>query len=325
MNENLHKLLQLTDEQRIDARDQARQMVVKSLGKKPHRDQFQDTAISKYPAWFMKLVGGFMVIAFVASAMPSLFRLFTAGRDYFSHGIDSGWQAAIVGVSTFLLAEFLIILSTIAASTFYRGKQRLIWVFPVVMGLSMALVGNWVVTKPSDVFGWLETLIPPLSVLFIALAGERLILESIKTRHANERAFQQAMQAYNQVVNDPEQHSRWQQFHANALKESLRQAQSGGRGTKERLEIVQTLTNQEWASLVKRELMADRWFESVESAETVEIPESTVKVVERGSVDHGTVPFGNTPLDLVRADPVFTQMSGHVNGHGITAISNGKN
>jgi len=273
----------------------------------------------------MKLVGGFMVIAFVASAMPSLFRLFTAGRDYFSHGIDSGWQAAIVGVSTFLLAEFLIILSTIAASTFYRGKQRLIWVFPVVMGLSMALVGNWVVTKPSDVFGWLETLIPPLSVLFIALAGERLILESIKTRHANERAFQQAMQAYNQVVNDPEQHSRWQQFHANALKESLQNAQSGGRGTKERLEIVQTLTNQEWASLVKRELMADRWCESVESAETVEVPESTIKVVERGSVDHGTVPFGNTPLDLARADPVFTQMSGHVNGHGITAISNGKN
>lgn len=322
MNQNLHKLQQLTEDQRLDARDRARQMVVKSLGLRPTREQYSHTSISKYPGWVTKLVAGFMLVAFIASAIPSLFRLFNAGRDYYLHSIDVQWQATLVGLSAFLLAEFLIVLSTVTASIFYRGRAKLLWAIPVIMGLLMALVGNYVVAQPSDFWGLLETFIPPLSVIFIAVAGERLILDSIKTRHANERAYQEALTQYNQVVNDPEHHTRWNQFYANALKESLRDAQSGGRGTKERQEIVTTLNSRDWAALVRREMVADRWFESVDTADVIEDnPDPDMPATHDPKNEDN--PFGNTRLAADANGNM--QMIERVGVPTITASTNGKN
>lgn len=264
----LKQLVGLTDEQRLDARDRARQVVIRAIGDKPQRESFLHATVSQYPQWFTLLIAGIMVVVFVAAAMPSLFRLYTAGREYFLHGITEENQAAIVGITTFLLAESLVILSTISARVFFTGRARWLFAVPVFMGLAMALVGNWHITRPEDLFGWLETIVPPLAVLFIAFIGERLILDSIETRHANERAFQQALKDYQVATAEPEKSPRWRAAYANALRDKLIEANGSGSGAKARKELIAGMQSQDWRPLVWREMQADQWFDV--TTETVE-------------------------------------------------------
>jgi len=250
----------LSDEQRIDARDRAAKIVLKSVGERPNRSQFANNSISKYPTWFTRFIAGLMAVVFVAAAMPSLFRLFSAGRDYFLTGINDHWQAAIVGVSTFLLSEFLIVLSTIVARVYFTGRARLIFIIPVVMGLLMALVGNWTVVRPHDVFSFLEAVIPVFAVLFIALIGERIILEALETRHANERAYQEALQSWQVASATPEQHPRYMSALANALRDAIKAANAEGTGATQRKALMSAFTVDHWKPLVYREMQADQWY-----------------------------------------------------------------
>lgn len=295
----------LTEDQRLDAKERAKSLILRSAGDEPQpeqfrraaplrpdREQYADTYISRYPAWLTKAVGAVMLVVFVAAAMPSLFRLYTAGRDYFGHGISDPLQGAVVGVSTFLLAEFLIVLSTISARVYFQGAARLLFVVPIGMGLAVALVGNWTITQPSDLFGWLETVVPPVSVVFIALVLEKLILDGVHSRHANEKAYQQAVAEWNQAVNEqkaseelayraailrwqtmtrePEESDHWRQVYATALREAIKAANAQGRGKTERVELMQSFNGRDWSILVRREMEADRWYERIDEEPAIE-------------------------------------------------------
>lgn len=322
----------LTDELRIDARERAAKIVLKSVGDRPHRSQFQNSSISKYPMWFTRLIGGLMAVVFIAAAMPSLFRLFSAGRDYFLSGINDHWQAAIVGVSTFLLSEFLIVLSTIVARVYFTGKARLIFIIPVVMGLLMALVGNWTVVNPHDVFSFLEAVIPVFAVLFIALIGERIILESLETRHANERAYQEALQSWQIASSTPEQHPRYIAALANALRDSLKVLNEQGPGASQRKALMSAFTVDHWKPLVWREMQADQWY-AVDTGAPAELPalpalpESVppqrrkAKETEAGTVEIEPRPFGNIPP--IEEGNEFISMIAPVSVNGGIASSNG--
>jgi len=296
----LRELRPLTDEERLEAADRAKAVVLKANGDKPKREQFLDTAISRYPTWFSRIVAVFMVIVFVAAAMPSLFRLYTAGSEYFRHGIDNAFLGSIVGISTFLLAEFLIILSTISARVYFEGRARLVFVIPICLGLAVALVGNWVVAQPTDIFGWLETLSPPFAVLFLAIIGERLVLDAIESRHANERAYQVALVEWQASNHEPEQSPRWRSAYANALKAMIRDVNGKDRGATARQQLMGTLTASDWRVLVLREMRAESWFEDV----TVAMPEAeevtvnfqhpaTVTMNGHSTNGNGRVPHGN--------------------------------
>lgn len=259
----------LTDEERIEAQARARHVVTLAAGEQPTRDKFTQYGVSHYPEWFTRLIAVLMTIVLLAAAMPSLFRLYTAGKSYFLHGIDNQFLAAIVGISTFLLAEFLIILSTISARVYFTGRARLVFVVPILLGLAMALVGNWTVAKPTDLFGWLETLVPPVAVLFIALIGERLVLDSIESRHANERAYQEALASWHESTARPEDSPRYNSAYANALKAALIASNARNRGGQERREIMASLSSAQWRALIDREIRADDWYSNAEDAVTI--------------------------------------------------------
>jgi hypothetical protein len=287
----IYQIRQLTDEERIEAVERARQIVTLAAGTAPTRDKFQHYGASHYPAWFNRLVAVLMAIVLIAAAMPSLFRLYTAGHDYFLHGIDNPLLASIVGISTFLLAEFLIILSTISARVYFTGRARLIFVVPIVLGLAMALVGNYVIAKPADLFGWLETLVPPVAVLFLALIGERLILDAIEARHANERAYQLALASWHAATAQPEHSPRWKAAYSNALKAALISANSRERGATERKAIMAEFTTADWRRLIDRELSAEDWYTSPEPVVIVnptQAPEQTpLAVLAHMNGNHG--------------------------------------
>lgn len=265
----LEMLVPLTEEERLDARDRARKNVIRSFGPRPTREQFRDYAASQYPRWLTFGVGLMLVIVFAAAANVSVFRIFTAGRDHFLETIGIEWQAAIVGASSFLLAEFMVIAATIAMRIYFTGRDRWLMALPIGLGLLMAFVGNWTIGQPkieftaSGLWSILETATPPAAVLFMALIGERLILETLRNRHRNEQAFQAALAEWLKMTAEPEKSPIWRRSYANALKEVIREVNSNGRGQKERREFMQQMRGPEWSVVVMREMQADQWFEEI--------------------------------------------------------------
>jgi hypothetical protein len=253
-------LKSLSMQDRSEAKAEAKTLVKALKGRSPARSDFIGTNAAKYPVWLYKLIGGFMAVVFIAAAMPSLFRLFYAGKSYFFEGIASEPQAIIVGASTFLLAEFSIILSTVSARVFFEGKERWLFIIPIGLGLGVALVGNWVVAQPHDLFGWLETIAPPIAVLFIALIGERMLLDAIVTRHANERAYQSALTEYRLATSDPEKAPEWLPTYANVLRDKIISINSVKRGATERIVFMNALTTEQWVDIIRGELQAENWY-----------------------------------------------------------------
>jgi hypothetical protein len=289
-------IYQLNDEQRLDAKNAARRVVVATYGTEPTLENFQrllpqlpdradyeNRTIAEYPAWLVQLIGGLMIVVFIAAAMPSMFRLFSVGRDYYMEGIAVGWQGAVVGFSTFLLAEFLIVLSTVAMRVLFKSLlARSMFIIPILLGLSMAFVGNWTITQPHDAMGWLETIAPPMAVLFTAIIGEQITLHSIRKRYMNERTFQQdyrdveaerrqqqqaekeayrsALGQWQEITNNPEQSELWLSAYANQLKAQIVQANDAGRGRTERMEYLNNLERPQWIALIRREIDSEQWF-----------------------------------------------------------------
>lgn len=312
--EILSTLRELTDDERLDAREAARGVILREIGDRPERAQFEGVNVSEYPRWVRGLVALLMLTVFMAAAAPSLFRLYSAGRTYHLQGIDSEWQAAIVGVSTFLLAEFIIITSTLAASIFFsKGWHRALFAVPISLGLAVAFVGNWTVVQPHDLFSYLETFVPPLVVVFVSFVGERLVLDSMKQAHADEKAYQEALAEWLEQSRNVEHHPKWQVIYGRALLEKLRKVNAKGRGAKARKEFMAELNRAGWSALVRREFAIDagEWLltGSPQPDQEGEDPEKR--------------PFGNTAPALVA--PANGQMTGSANGHGTTATKNGSN
>lgn len=311
----LERIQPLTDHERIDAREQAKAAVIKSNGDEPNRDAFMRYHASEYPRWLTGLIAAFLMIVFIAAFAMSLFRVFTAGRDYFLHGIEIEWQAAIAGTATFILAEFLVIASMLAMSVYFKGRDRWLMLIPAGMGVGIALVGNWVVSQPSDLFGWMETLSPPLAVLFMALIGERMILHTLRERRANELAYQDAVNAWKLATADPEQSPEFTQFYANALKSAIYAANAKGQGKTKREELMNQMTPKHWRIVVSREMRAGDWFEMVEMPTAAELAEPDISPAPQESQDN---PFGSIAPDSVLVAPVSMSMNEHANGHGGT-------
>ena len=300
----LELLLPLTEEDRLDARDRARQHVVRAYGPRPSRGQFQDFSASDYPRWLTVGVGVMLMVVFFAAANVSVFRVFTAGRDHFLQTIGIEWQAAIVGASSFLLAEFMVIAATVAMRIYFKGRDRWLMVIPILLGLLMAFVGNWAIAQPEVAFSalglWsiLETATPPAAVLFMAVIGERLILESLRHRHRNEQAYQTALQEWLTLTNAPEEAPNWRRVYANALKEVLRTVNMTGRGQKERAALMAQMRGREWSAVVMREMQADQWFEEIDLSPFGAAP-AVVLNVKAGPAPSGNFQPVKSPLPLV--------------------------
>lgn len=319
----LTTLIELTDDQRLDAREQARRVMLRKIGDKPQRSQFAGTAISEYPRWVKMIVVVVMAIVFIAAAMPSLFRLYAAGSGYHFEAVGIQWQSPIVGISTFMLSEFLIITSTLAASIFYKGRARALFIIPIGLGLAMAFVGNWTVVKPHDLFSWLETVVPPLSVLFMSFVGERLLLDSVKQQHADELAYQQSAVEWEQATRDVEVHREWRVVYGRALMQALKESNGQGAGQKARREFMAQMGRKDWAVVVGRELAIEEGAWLLDSRDDSESFRKEEPAIVEATPPVKALPFGNTALKLGGVEYMQTTAQG--NGLGTIATSTSNN
>lgn len=317
----------LSDEQRIDARSRASAIVTKSIGDAPNRDQYQHAAVSKYPAWVNQLIMLLCAFVLIAAFVPSAIRLYAIGSSTFAQAIDDDASAMAAGLAVVIMAETAQILFSLAAAVLAIStvtSRRLLYASMAAATL-LALVGNAQVSLPghwTNPFAYLEALLPPLLVLSTAYVLKEQMLVAIETRHANERAYQLAYNEWATANGKPEAHPRYMSALANALRDALREANSKGSGATNRRELMATFTNEHWKALVTRELNADEWYGSGDSALPAAQPVTPEPVMVQPKEELQAVPprpFGQAAHVLEQADHASMPMSAPLTGY----VSNG--
>lgn len=215
--EQIQEFPTLTDSQRIQARRNAERNVIDKYARQPRRDDFRDYTASRFPGWFSWSIGAVLLIVALAAGAISGIRLYFAGRDYAAQTIDVETLTWAIGVSTFLAAELLVILATVAGQVYMRGLKRVISVIPILVGMVVAFVGNWEITQPSTTWGWVETIFPPVAVLSVAFFFEIALIPELERRQANDNAYRAAREDYDALVNAPDHHAKWPDTYGWAL------------------------------------------------------------------------------------------------------------
>ncbi len=260
----LQTLRPLTQEERQNAYAAAQDAVLRAIGERPRRDQFTHYSSHRYPPSVTKLINLLCILLLLAAFTPSAIRLYVIGSQTFGAAVPQPLAMVAVGVATVLMAETGQVVFSLALATLGTTKsaRRLLY---ASMGIAtaIALVGNVQVALPGHIsspFAWLEAIAPPLLVLSTAYVLKEQMLEAIEMRHANERAYQEAAQAHQAASHAPEKHQQWNQLYANALRDTIRKANS------RRKDALEAVTLAEWRALVHRELQADSWYEQPETA-----------------------------------------------------------
>lgn len=259
----LQNLRPLTQEERQNAYTAAQQAVARAIGERPQREQFNHYSSQRYPPFVTKLITWLCGLSLLAAFTPSAIRLYVIGSQTFGGAVPQPLAMVAVGVATVLTAEIGQVVFSLALATMGTtpSARRLLY---ASMGIAtaIALVGNVQLAMPGherSPFAWLEAVAPPLMVLSIAYVLKKQMLEVIELRHANERAYQEAVSEWSASSGQPEKHPQWNQFYANALRDAVRKANA------RRKDAIEAVTLAEWRALVHRELQADSWYQQPES------------------------------------------------------------
>lgn len=249
----------LTQEQRQQARESAQDAVTRAVGERPDRAHFAAATISKYPASVTRLITLLAVVLLLAAFTPSAIRLYVIGSQTFGAAINNTAAMRLVGLATVLSAETGQVVFSLALATLGTTRQtRSLLYTSAALATGIALVGNVQTALPghtSSPFAWLEAIAPPLLVLSTAYVLKGQMLGAIEQRHANEVAFQAALETWLAATGDPERHPRWSQFYANALRDHLRKANN------RRPEALEAMTTADWRAAVYREIQAEQWYQ----------------------------------------------------------------
>jgi hypothetical protein len=273
----LNQVRPLTQEDRQLARAAAQEAVMCDVGERPQRDHYNQHAAHRYPPMVTKLITGLCIVLLLAAFTPSAIRLYVIGSQTFGAAVPYELAMVAVGLATVLTAEIGQVVFSLALATLgtTNSARRLLF-GSMGIATAIALVGNIQVALPGHLhspFAWLEAIAPPLLVLSTAYALKEQMLEAIEMRHANERAFQEAINDWQRATVNPEAHHQWMQFYANALRDALRKANNRKR------EVLEALSTNDWRALVYRELQADNWYEQP-TLESQSIATETEVVIE---------------------------------------------
>lgn len=285
----IENLRPLTQEQRQDARHAAHDAVMRAVGAHPSRDQFTHHATSKYPPTVTRLINVLCLVLLLAAFTPSAIRLYVIGSQTFGQAVSSSVAMTAVGLATVLSAEvgqvvFSLALATLGTS---RSSRRLLY-SSMAISTILALTGNIQIALPGHTqspFAWLEAMAPPLLVLSTAYVIKEQLLDSIQQRHANERAYQGALNDWHLATYDPEAHTCWSQFYANALRDALLKTNS------RRKETLQSMTTADWRAAVYRELRAEEWYEEPDLESEVQSDHQPEEAAEQVIYQAESVPL----------------------------------
>lgn len=265
------QLISLTQDQRIECHHKAKDAVIALAGARPQRSQFKHTHASKYPTWIVGLVVFLAVVMLVVAFIPSAIRLYHIGKTTFGHSIVHAGSQNAVGVCTIFLAEIGSLLFTLAFAVLpLQNTGRNIMKASIVITTLIALAGNYEMAllgkSGLTLFAWLEALAPPILTLSTAYALKEIMLESVANRHADNRAYDIAVQDWQAKTAQPDQHSDYLRFYVNALWDAITETNASGKGAKERRDHLKALNAAGKSALVRAEIDADNWYQPISQA-----------------------------------------------------------
>jgi hypothetical protein len=273
-------LRNLTPEERLDAQERAKALILRAYGDAPQRAAFAQDSASEYPVWIQRAILALVAIVLVAAFIPSAIRLYDIGYSTFYDAIPHQQSAAMAGLSIVILAEAAQVLFSIAGAVLPTSRAAHRVLLAAMLGATiLALVGNAQVGlaqagKWANPFAWLDALLPPLAVLATAYVLKGQLLSAIKQRHAQERAYSAALAQWRSATAQPLNAPQWPQAYANALRAALIEANSKGPGAQARKDVMAQMDNRAWKALVLHEMAADAWFSQDAQAAHQEAPQS---------------------------------------------------
>lgn len=247
---DLYAIQPLTAVQRERAREQARRVMLRKIGKAPEPKQFMHQQLAKHPAWMQAMIAALCIVVLLWAFATSATRLYAAGHHAFASSIEQDAVGAIIaGLATVFIAEFGQLVFSLAYATFNETRmQRLALLTGVLLSTLIAFAGNITVMQPAYDFAWIETLAPPALVVMTAYVLKEQMLKSVEMRYAASVAFNRAMQHWQDATASIEDHAAWQGVYIHALQDTLRSA---------RRKDTDALTPQQLLQLAWREYQAD--------------------------------------------------------------------
>lgn len=290
-----------TNQQRIDARNRAKEMVVTLAGAKPTPDEFRENHVGQYPPLVVNGVLFLCAVALLAAFYPSAMRLYEAGYHSFYFAIQNPMKASLAGVSLIVMAELTLLicnlaLTVIEPSSFYR----LLLNTGSVLSTSIAIVGNvqvGLVGQFSSPIAYLETMTPPLLVVILSFVLKGVLLTRIGDSHQWKLAFKEALNHWQQDVRSAEHSPKFKQSYAAELKSLYVTINGEGRGRTERLNYLNALSSQEWSAIVKAAFREDGWYD--DEVDPIEGYVSRVEIthLQLASIETPSIP-SNVSSDL---------------------------
>lgn len=260
----------LTQEERIQATNKAKEAVRASYGNAPEREDY--VGYVSQMTWVDKLIWLLCIVVLVSAFVLSAMRLYFIGYETFLHSIADENSAKAAGAFIVILAETTQVISALALAKVKDRKFRLALHFVSLGATAIAIVGNLQVVKPfamtepfseapqelRNPFAWLEALLPPLFVLAMAHVLKHQLLDALAMHEAQKTAYERALQEWQRNISrDASMHPEWSRFYANALRDALSKA--NGR-TKAGKDALPQLTVADWRALVYREMQAENWY-----------------------------------------------------------------
>jgi len=276
MNEAPQRINALTQEQRESALDAARKRIAGTQPQQPPEptlDDFMRHMSGRFPPRIMRLISALSAFMLVVAFLPSAMRLHQIGKDTFAHAIADSASIYVAALCIVLMAEVgQVIFSLAAATTAESRAQRIGLGIGATVCTCIALAGNAEVVSPwnySGAFVWLETFAPPVLVLITAQILKTQMLHSIEARHEAQRTFAgahnawsadytDALRAWQSAYDHAHEHASWMRVQANALRDALRKANARSSA------VLREITDDDWRSLILREVAADAWYERAE-------------------------------------------------------------
>lgn len=265
---DLSTLYGLSEAERIQARDLARENIRLRLGEKPNRALYDEHHARDYPRYVVRTVTAITLVLLVAFFAISAMRLYTIGSQTFGATIEYPLPKIIAGIAIVVGAEsgalgFMLASGVLARDSREKGVMLALALASTLIALTgnaqFALGANWNSMIVSDPFAIIEAILPPFVVLGGALVFERIWLDDIRRHHKNESAYQADLAVWKQKYNYPEGDPGWRKTYMHSLKQKLIEVNSKGRGKSERESIMAQMNGYHWRALVERELKADDW------------------------------------------------------------------
>ena len=139
----------LTQEERQLARSAAQEAVMRDIGERPIRSQYNHHTAYRYPPMVTRLITGLCIALLLAAFTPSAIRLYVIGSSTFGAAVPYELAMIAVGIATVLTAEvgqvvFSLALATLGTST---SARRLLY-SSMGIATAIALVGNVQIALP---------------------------------------------------------------------------------------------------------------------------------------------------------------------------------